>query len=188
MKVGLLFGSFNPIHTGHLIIANHVAGYYADKIWFIVSPHNPFKKIQGLLNAPQRLALVKLAVEEDSRFECSDVEFNLPTPSYTINTLRTLSKKHPQNKFFLIIGSDNVAGLSNWKSSDEILSAYKLLIYERPGFPIETNLHANIEIIKAPLLNISSTYIRTQIKENKSIYYLVAEKVRKAIETNGYYK
>ena len=187
MKIGLLFGSFNPIHTGHLIIANHIANYYTDKTWFIVSPQNPFKLTTDLLNPSQRLKLVQLAVENDTHFKVSDIEFNLPTPSYTINTLHALTKKYREDKFFLIIGSDNLAGITAWKSSEEILSNYKLLVYERPGFPIETNI-STIEIIQAPLLNISSTFIRRLIKENKSIRYLVPEKVRVEIEANKYYK
>lgn len=187
MKIGLLFGSFNPIHTGHLIIANHIANYYTDKIWFIVSPQNPFKLTTDLLNPSQRLELVQLAVNNDARFKVSDIEFNLPTPSYTINTLHALTKKYLDDEFFLIIGSDNLAGITAWKSSEEILSKYKLLVYERRGFPLETNI-SGIEIIQAPLLNISSTFIRKLIKENKSIRYLVPEKVRLEIEANNYYK
>jgi nicotinate-nucleotide adenylyltransferase len=189
MKVGLFFGSFNPIHTGHLIIANHVANYYADKIWFIVSPHNPLKKSSELLRAADRLELVKLAAENDNRFEVSNIEFNLPVPSYTINTLDALKKVHPQHEFYLIIGSDNWALLPKWRSSNEILESYNLLVYERPGFQVNTaQLSANTQLLKAPLIDISSSSIRKLIRENKSILYLVPEKVCLEILTNGYFR
>ncbi len=189
MKVGLFFGSFNPIHTGHLIIANHVANYYADKIWFIVSPHNPLKKSSELLRAEDRLDLVKLAVGDDTRFEVSDIEFNLPVPSYTINTLQALKKVHTQHEFYLIIGSDNWGSLPNWRSSKEILENYNLLIYERPGFQVNNNqLPGNIQLLKAPLIDISSSSIRNLIKKNKSILYLVPEKVCSEILTNDYFR
>jgi nicotinate-nucleotide adenylyltransferase len=189
MKVGLFFGSFNPIHTGHLIIANHVANYYTDKVWFIVSPHNPLKRSSELLRAEDRLELVKLAVENDNRFEFSDIEFNLPVPSYTINTLQEIKKIHPQHEFYLIIGSDNWVSLPKWKSSNEILETYNLLIYERPGFQVNNNqLFGNIQLLKAPLIDISSSSVRKLIIENKSILYLVPEKVCSEILTNGYFR
>jgi nicotinate-nucleotide adenylyltransferase len=189
MKIGLLFGSFNPIHTGHLIIANHVANYNADKVWFIVSPHNPLKKSSELLRAEDRLDLVKQAVENDNRFEVSDIEFDLPIPSYTINTLQALKKAHPQHEFYLVIGSDNWVSFSKWKSSTEILENYNLLVYERPGFQVNDNqVSGNIQLLKAPLIDISSSSIRKLIRENKSILYLVPEKVCSEILTNGYFR
>ena len=189
MKVGLFFGSFNPIHTGHLIIANHVANYYSENVWFIVSPHNPLKKSSELLRAEDRLDLVKLAVENDSRFEVSDIEFNLPAPSYTITTLEALKKTYPQHEFYLIIGSDNWLSLPNWKSPTEIVENYNLLIYERPGFQVNGNeLSGNIQLLTAPLLDISSSWIRKLIRENKSILYLVPEKVCSKILTNSYFR
>jgi nicotinate-nucleotide adenylyltransferase len=187
MKVGLFFGSFNPIHIGHLIIANHVANYYSDKVWFIVSPQNPFKQSDNLLKAESRLALVQLAVKNDDRFNASDIEFKLPTPSYTINTLDVLSKQYIDYEFVIIIGSDNYKEILKWKSSSEIIKNYGFLIYERPGFPIKNNLADN-QILKAPLLNISSTEIRDLIANNICFKYLVPEKVYEEIKQKNYFK
>ena len=189
MKIGLLLGSFNPIHTGHLIIANHIASYHVNKIWFIVSPQNPFKRSAELLNAKCRFALTKLAIENDDRFEVSDVEFHLPTPSYTINTLQALTAKYPTHEFYLIIGSDNFINISKWRSAGEILNNYNLMVYQRSGFAVDGEYLANnITLLNSPLLDISSTTIRNLIAQNKSIRYLVPDKVYKEIHANGYYK
>jgi len=189
MKIGLLFGSFNPIHTGHLIIANHIASYNVDKIWFIVSPQNPFKRSKELLNAECRFALLNLAIENDDRFEALDIEFHLPTPSYTINTLQALSAKYSGHEFYLIMGSDNFLNISKWRASAEIIKNYNLLVYQRTGFAVDENcLTRNITLLNAPLLDISSTAIRNLIAYNKSIRYLVPENVYKEIQTNGYYR
>lgn len=190
MKIGLFFGSFNPIHTGHLIIANYVANYTVDKIWFIVSPQNPFKQSAELLNASKRLALVRLAVSNDERFEVLDIEFHLPTPSYTVDTLHLLSRQYPEHEFFLIIGSDNLQSFPGWKSSTEIINKYTLLVYERPRFSILNKdvRNNNIKFLNFPLLDISSTEIRELIAKNKSIRYLVPERVYEAIAANGYFK
>jgi len=190
MKIGLFFGSFNPIHTGHLIIANYLANYEVDEVWFIVSPQNPFKQSAELLSAAYRLELVKIAVENDERFLVSNIEFNLPKPSYTINTLQAFSINYPLHDFCLVIGSDNLLGIANWKSSTEIIDNYKILVYERPGFPtITSNItHNNIKFLNAPLLDISSTEIRYLLSNNKSIRYLVPEKVYEVISANGYFK
>jgi nicotinate-nucleotide adenylyltransferase len=187
MKVGLFFGSFNPIHTGHLIIANHIANYYTDKVWFIVSPQNPFKEPNKLLKAESRLSLVQIAINNDNRFEASDFEFKLPTPSYTINTLKALVQQYVDYEFVIIIGSDNFKEISGWKSASEVISKYKFLIYERPGFSI-TNTFDDNQILKAPLLNISSTEIRNLIANNKCFKYLVPEKVYKEIKEQNYFK
>jgi nicotinate-nucleotide adenylyltransferase len=189
MKIGLLFGSFNPIHTGHLIIANHVANYNTDKVWFIVSPQNPFKNPTDLLRAEDRYRLVALALKNDERFEASRIELELPVPSYTINTLHLLSQTHPQHEFCIIMGSDNFASFNLWKSSSEIIKNYKVLVYKRPKFLISTqDFSKNIEILESPLLDISSTNIRTQIREDKSIHYLVPDKVRTEIIKNNYFR
>ena len=186
MKVGLFFGSFNPIHTGHLIIANHIANYYVDQVWFIISPQNPFKSARDLLKAEARLSLVKIAIEKDDRFKASDIEFKLPVPSYTIDTLTILSKQYRDCEFFIVLGSDNYNEISKWKSAEEITSNYKFLIYERPGFSI-SKLNSGY-INDSPLLNISSTKIRNLIREDKSFKYLVPECVHEAIKKNGYFK
>ncbi len=187
MKIGLFFGSFNPIHTGHLIIANHLTNFYVDSVWFVVSPQNPFKESNNLLKAEHRLQLVQLAVKNNKLFEASSVEFNLPVPSYTINTLKHLSEKFAGHEFFLIMGSDNFLEVSSWKDSADIVKSYKLFVYERPGFFMDNDL-AGVTIIREPLLNISATQIRKLIKENKSVQYLVPENVREVIEINGYFK
>lgn len=189
MKVGLFFGSFNPIHTGHLVIASHMADFHVDKIWFVVSPQNPFKQPRELLYAEARLALVKLAIEKDERFEVSDIEFQLHLPSYTINTLQALTRKHSEYEFFIIMGSDNLLDVSKWKSSGEIIKNYNLLIYKRPGFSITNqNLPMGSLVANSPFLDISSTEIRNLIIQGKSIKYLVPEIVCDSIEQNNYFK
>jgi nicotinate-nucleotide adenylyltransferase len=188
MKVGLFFGSFNPIHTGHLIISNYITNFFTDKVWFIVSPLNPFKMSSNLLNVNDRLALLKSAIKENKLFEVSDIELNLPLPSYTINTLTYLKNIYPEHDFFLIMGSDNFLDLPKWKSADKLLSDYKFLVYLRPGFTIDPkNLMNNIKIVSAPLINISSTEIRELIKSKKSIRYLVPDEVLKLIKKNKFY-
>lgn len=189
MNIGLYFGSFNPIHTGHLILANHVLDQVGlDQIWFVVSPHNPFKQQSSLLNEYDRLHLVHLAVENEPRFKAVDIEFKLPRPSYTIDTLQYLEEKYPQHQFSIIIGSDSFQNLDKWKNAGVLMNRYPLLVYTRPGFPPRTDLPAKATILEAPLLQISSTHIRQQIKEGRSIRYLVPDKVKDYIEENGYYK
>lgn len=190
MNIGLYFGSFNPIHIGHLIIANHVLEHSdLDKIWFVVSPHNPLKKSHTLLNEYDRFHLVELAIEDNLHFKASNIEFSLPKPSYTIHTLAYLKEKFPFENFTIIMGSDSYQNLPNWKNFQVILDNYKIIVYLRPGHPIDENqLPQNVKILQAPFLEISSTYIRNCIKENKSIRYLVPDNVRNYIEDNKYYK
>ena len=189
MKIGLFFGSFNPIHVGHLIIANHILNETAvKKLWFIVSPQNPFKNEKSLLGAYNRLHLVKIATENDPRIKVSDVEFNLPKPSYTINTLTYLNEKYPDDRFSIIMGSDSFQNLHNWKNFEVLIKNYEILIYRRPGFDVNNSLSADIQIVNAPLLDISSTEIRKMIGDEKSIRYLVPENVREEIELGRYYK
>lgn len=190
MKVGLYFGSFNPIHIGHLIIANHVAEHTdVDQVWLVVSPQNPLKPAASLLNEYQRLHLVQLAIEDNAQLKASDVEFKLPKPSYTIDTLVYLEEKYPNNKFSIILGSDSFSNIGKWKNADILQKNYNLIIYQRPEFAIANNpANKNITVLNAPLLNISATAIRQYIKQKKSIQYLVTEKVRQEIEKNRYYK
>lgn len=189
MKIGLYFGSFNPVHIGHLIIAAHVANHTdMQQVWFIVSPQNPLKPAAGLLNEYHRLHLVRIAIEDDPRLKVSDVEFKLPKPSYTIDTLTYLQEKYPQHEFSIIIGSDSFQNLSKWKNAELLMERYPFIIYKRPGFEVGDTAHANTTILHAPLLDISATSIRNTIKEGKSIRYLVEEKVREEIERNNYYK
>lgn len=188
MKIGLYFGSFNPIHNGHLIIAEHLNNFYTEKIWFVISPQNPFKNKIELLDAYKRLHLIKESIKNNQRFEACDIELHLSKPTYTANTLKILTDDYPQHNFFLIIGSDNFLKITDWKSSDFILQKFKIFVYERPGFIIEErNQNQNIIIIKAPLINISSTEIRNLIKEKKSIRYLVPEVVLSEINNNKFY-
>ena len=189
MKIGLYFGSFNPLHIGHLIIANHVLNETdLNKIWFVVSPQNPFKQTNSLLNETYRLQLVRLAVEQDNRIKVSDVEFSMPRPSYTIDTLTYLKEKKPDDSFSIIMGSDSFQNLNKWKNYKMITEAHTIYVYKRNGFEINNTHGANIIELNAPLLQISATYIRELIKAGKSIKYLVPEIVREEIETRKFYK
>ena len=189
MKIALYFGSFNPIHVGHLIIANHVTNETdIDQLWFVVSPQNPLKESASLLNEHQRLHLVRLAIEETSKFQVSNIEFGMPRPSYTIDTLTFLEEKHPEHEFAVVLGGDSFQNIMKWKNYNTLLEKYDLLVYERPGFKIDSSLSERIQIMDAPLLEISSTRIRKLIKEKKSFRYLVTETVLKEIEAGGYYR
>ncbi len=189
MKIGLYFGSFNPIHIGHLIIANHIVNYTnLEQVWLVVTPQNPLKPSSGLLNEYNRLHLVQLAVEENPKLRASDAEFKLPKPSYTIDTLTYLQEKYPKNEFSVIMGSDSFSNIGKWKNAEVLVKNHKIIIYLRPNFPVKGDLRHNIELLNAPLLNISATAIRETIKQNKSIRYLVHDKVCDEIERTGYYK
>lgn len=189
MNIGLYFGSFNPVHSGHLIIANHILNETGLKrIWFIVSPQNPFKTNATLLNEYNRLHLLKLATEEDPRIKVLDIEFNLPKPSYTSVTLAHLLEKYPGHEFSIIMGSDSFQNLHKWKNAEYIIKNYPVYVYLRPGFEIRNHVNAKLNIVEAPLLQISATQIRQLIKERKSIRYMVPEKVREEIEKGNYYK
>ncbi|MEI6947533.1 nicotinate (nicotinamide) nucleotide adenylyltransferase [Paraflavisolibacter sp. H34] len=188
MQIGLYFGSFNPIHIGHLIIANHVLNATnVDKVWFVVSPQNPFKESASLLNEYDRLHLVRKAVEGDDRLRAVDIEFTLPKPSYTSVTLAYLREKYPDHQFSVIMGGDSFQNLKKWKNYEAILSASRILVYSRPGFDIQTDLPGDIQVLDAPLLEISATGIRRLIKEHKSIKYLVPEVVEAEIKSQRYY-
>lgn len=189
MKIGLYFGSFNPVHVGHLIIANHILNETdLKKIWFIVSPQNPFKSETSLLNEYHRLHLLKSATEDDNRVKVSDIEFHLPKPSYTSNTLAYLQEKYPTHQFVIIMGSDSFQNLNKWKSWETIVAHYEILVYSRPGFKTENKINAKLTILDAPQLEISSTKIREYMKNGKSIRYLVPDKVFEEIEKGNYYK
>lgn len=190
MKVGLYFGSFNPVHTGHLIIASHLLNETdISKVWLVVSPQNPFKVNHSLLNEYDRLHLLRLATEDDSRIKISDIEFSLPRPSYTSVTLAHLQEKYPGYEFSIIMGSDSFQNLPKWKNSEYILKHYPIYVYLRPGFDITDNWGAKLTVIPgAPLLQISATQIRQLVKDGKSIRYMVPEKVEEEILRNGYFK
>jgi nicotinate-nucleotide adenylyltransferase len=188
MNIGLYFGSFNPIHVGHLIIASHISDHSTlNQVWFVVSPQNPLKPSNSLLNEYHRLHLVQTAIEGDARFRVTDVEFKLPKPSYTIDTLTYLQEKYPENKFTIIMGSDSFQNIHKWKNYQLLLSNYSFIIYPRPGFEIDPSLE-NVSVIPAPLLEISATAIRKNIKEGKSVRYLIPDNAREEIERSGYYK
>lgn len=188
MKIGLYFGSFNPIHAGHLIIANHVVNETdLQKIWFVVSPQNPFKKSATLLNEFDRLHLVQLAINGDERFRAIDIEFSLPKPSYTATTLAYLKEKHPTYEFQIIMGSDSFQNIESWHNADFILRNYTINVYNRPQFLVQRKAGQNVHVLNAPLLEISATLIRSLVKEGKSIKYLVPEKVEKEIVANRLY-
>ena len=179
MEIGLFFGSFNPIHAGHLIIAQAVL-QEADlrEVWFIVSPQNPLKKNQSLAHEFDRYEMVQLAIADNPHFRVSDIEFRMKRPSYTIDTLVRLSEKYPAHRFRLIMGMDNLQIFSKWKNSQEILNNYGIIIYPRPGsVHSELTNHTNIQLIESPLLDISATYIRKCIRSGKTIKYLVPESV-----------
>jgi len=189
MNIGLYFGSFNPIHIGHLIIANHVLNETSiNKIWFIVSPQNPFKESKTLLNEFDRLHLVRLATQEDNRIKCSDIEFNLPKPSYTSNTLTFLAEKYPEHQFSLIMGSDSYQNLDKWKNYETIINNYPVYVYQREGHEIKKTFDKEAVILNAPIIQISASQIREHIRSAKSIRYLVPEIVREEIESRKFYK
>lgn len=189
MNIGLFFGSFNPVHNGHLIIANHILNETStEKIWFVVSPVNPFKIESYLLNENQRLALINKGITGDNRIVASDIEFDLPRPSYTVNTLSFIKEKYHGDDFSIIMGGDNFKDLDKWKDYETIIKNFKIIIYQRTDLNIENRLNADIDVLNAPLLDISSTQIRDIIKKGKSFRYLVPEAVRQEIEKNGYFK
>lgn len=189
MQIGLFFGSFNPIHNGHLIIANTIQQHTKlQEIWFVVSPQNPFKNSQSLLPIHDRLHLVNLAIDNNPKFRASDIELNLPKPSYTIDTLTHLKEKFPQHTFSLIIGGDNLASLSKWKNSEILLRDYDFYVYNRNEKNNPLLTPKNIHYLDFPLLEISSTYIRNEIKSGRSIQYYVPEKVWQYIDSYNLYK
>ncbi|MFY8035995.1 MAG: nicotinate (nicotinamide) nucleotide adenylyltransferase [Cyclobacteriaceae bacterium] len=189
-KIGLFFGSFNPIHIGHLIIANVMAeNTDLNKVWLVVSPQNPLKPSKGLLHEFDRFDMAKAAVADHYKIEVSDVEFHLPKPSFTIHTLAYLSEKHPDKEFKIIMGQDNLESFKKWKNYEQILEQYELYVYPRPDVTnTELIRHPHVKMIEAPLLDISATYIRQCIKANKSIRYLVPESVENMIRLKNFYR
>lgn len=176
-KVGLFFGSFNPVHIGHLIIANSMLQQSdLDEVWLVVSPQNPLKERGSLLADEERLEMVRRAVADNENLRVCDIEFRLPLPSYTVHTLAALKAEYPGNEFCLLMGSDNLANFTCWKSWEEILSKYHLYVYPRPGTehcPL-TN-HAHVTMVQVPMMDLSSTYIRQQIAEGKNVRYMMPD-------------
>lgn len=192
MKVGLYFGTFNPIHTGHLIIANHMAEYSGlDQIWLVVTPHNPLKKKNTLLDDHHRLQMVFLATEDYPKLKPTDIEFRLPQPSYTVHTLAHLQEKFPTHEFSLIMGEDNLNSLHKWKNYEVILQNHHIYVYPRINpEPLNPELenHPHIHHIDAPVVEISSTFIREGIKAGKNVHPLLPHKVGQYVEHNLFYK
>ena len=202
MKIGLYFGTFNPIHVGHLIIANHMAEHTdLDQIWMVVTPHNPLKKKSTLLDDYHRLHMVHLATDTYTKIKPSDIEFKLPQPNYTITTLLHLQEKYPENEFALIMGEDNLKSLHKWKNYEAILEHYSIYVYPRIE-AIENNQktidtgaentsfanHPKIKIIDAPVVEISATFIRNSIKKGKNIRPLLPHNVWEYLDHNNFYK
>lgn len=193
MKVGLYFGTFNPIHTGHLILANHMLHYTdLDEVWLVVTPHNPHKKKQTLLDNYHRLEMVYKATEDFEGLRPTDIEFKLKQPNYTVDTLVHISEKYPSHDFSIIMGEDNLKSFHKWKNYDVILEDYQVYVYPRTGdfFKEENNLseHAKVTVVEAPLVEISSTFIRNAIKEAKCVKHLLSRKVWDYIDRMNFYK
>jgi nicotinate-nucleotide adenylyltransferase len=189
LKIGLFFGSFNPVHIGHLIIANVMAETTdLKKVWLVVSPQNPFKPSKGLLHEFDRYDMVRAAVYDHYKIEASDIEFHLPKPSYTIHTLVHLSEKHPEKEFKVIMGEDNLTNFVKWKNHERILEDYGLYVYPRPGAqPSQLKTHPNVRMVEAPMLDISATFIRRCVRNHQSVRYLVPDAVEEMIRTKGFY-
>ena len=189
-RVGLYFGSFNPIHVGHLVIANAMLDNAdVDEVWFVVSPHNPLKERRTLLADHHRLQMVKDAIDDNYRFRACDEEFHLPKPSYTSLTLAHLAEKYPNKEFCLIMGSDNICTFDKWRNYQYILDNYKIFVYPRPNYQgSQWEKHRNVTMVSAPLMDISSSYIRNIIKEGRSPKYLLTPEVLKYVEDMNFYK
>jgi nicotinate-nucleotide adenylyltransferase len=200
MRIGLYFGTYNPIHVGHLIIANHMAERDdMDQVWLVVTPQNPLKSNNNLLADYHRLALVKIAIDDNFKLRASDVEFNLPKPSYTVDTLAHLREQYPEHQFALIMGEDNLRTFHKWKNYEVILERHQIYVYPRPITLAELNNHVaptlseihnhkNVIITDSPMMQISSTIIRNNIQKGQSIQYLVTDPVRQYIDEMNFYR
>ncbi|MFY1045106.1 nicotinate (nicotinamide) nucleotide adenylyltransferase [Chryseobacterium sp. GP-SGM7] len=192
-KIGLFFGSFNPIHIGHLILANYILeNSDMNELWFVVSPQNPFKEKKSLLNDHNRLEMVELAIKNYPEMRASNIEFSLPTPSYTIDTLTYLKEKHPDYSFSLIMGEDNLESLPKWKNSDLLVKNHHIIVYPRvfneDKKDSEYLKHENISLIKAPVIELSATEIRNMIKEGKNVRPMLPPEVFEYLDGSNFYK
>jgi len=190
MKIGLFFGSFNPIHVGHLIIANYMATHTDLKqVWLVVSPQNPLKQKTSLARDYDRLHLVRLAVEENPKLKASNIEFDLPKPSYTVDTLAYIKEKYPTKEFVLIMGGDNLGTFHKWKNYEVILKNHQIYVYSRPKYELGALAnHESVSLFEAPLMDISASYIRKHIKDGKSVEYLVTPPVFEYLKASQLYK
>ncbi len=192
MKIGLFFGTFNPIHVGHLTIANHLVEYTdLDQVWFVVTPHSPFKKKNSLLDDHQRLEMVYRAVKDYPKLRQSDIEFNLPQPNYTVNTLTHLEEKYPDHSFALIMGEDNLKSFHKWKNYQVILELHDIYVYPRMSegkAESEFEDHPKIHHVDAPIMELSSTFIRKSIKEGKNVRPMLPEHVWEYLDEMNFYK
>ena len=189
-KIGIYSGSFNPIHHGHVMLANYLVEFSdLDELWFVVTPQNPLKKKEDLLDDDERLKMVQLAIGDDPRIHVSDIEMHLSTPSYTINTLTALSEQHPDSEFVFVCGMDSLQNLKNWREYQRILDNYELLVFPREGYDGgELANYPSVTILKTPILEISSTFIRQCIKEGRDVRHFMPEKAFAYMKTNRFYE
>jgi len=189
-KIGIYSGSFNPIHHGHVMLANYLVEFSdLDELWFVVSPQNPLKKKAELLDDAERLKMVQLAVGDDPRFRVSDIEMHLPTPSYTINTLTALSEQYPDCRFVFICGMDSLQNLHHWREYQKILDNYELLVFPRKGYDGGALAHhPSVTVLKTPILEISSTFIRQCVKEGRDVRHFMPEKAFTYMKERGFFR
>ena len=187
MKIGLYSGSFNPVHHGHVMLANYLVEFSdLDELWFVVSPQNPLKKREDLMKDEDRLKMVELALEGDARLKVSDIELSLPLPSYTINTLRTLSERYPSDQFVFICGMDSLQGLPRWREYQAILDHYELLVFPRKGYDGgELIHHPHVKVLETPVIEVSSTFIRNSMKAGKDVRHFMPEKAYQYLISSG---
>lgn len=187
MRIGLYSGSFNPIHHGHVMLANYLVEFSdLDELWFVVSPQNPLKKREDLMRDEDRLKMVELALEGDARLKVSGIEMSLPLPSYTINTLRALSAKYPDDQFVFICGMDSLQGLPRWREYQAILDNYELLVFPRKGYDGgELIHHPHVKVLETPVIEVSSTFIRNSMKAGKDVRHFMPEKAYQYLISSG---
>lgn len=187
MKIGLYSGSFNPIHHGHVMLANYLVEFSdLDELWFVVSPQNPLKRKAELMKDEDRLRMVKLAIGDDPRMKASDIEFSMPQPSYTIHTLRALSERHPDDQFVFICGMDSLQNLPRWREYQAILDGYELLVFPRKGYDGgELLKHPHVKVLETPVIEVSSTFIRKSMKEGKDVRHFMPEKAYQYLISSG---
>jgi len=188
-KIGIYSGSFNPIHHGHVMLANYLVEFSdLDELWFVVTPQNPLKKKEDLLDDDERLKMVQLALGDDPRIHVSDIEMHLPTPSYTINTLTSLSEQNPDVEFVFICGMDSLQNMKNWREYQRILDNYELLVFPREGYDGGDLInYPSVTVLKTPILEISSTFIRQCVKEGRDVRHFMPEKAFAYMKQNQFY-